>query len=79
MEVAGMKPDQETITFTRNEWKHFLDEVEMRGIKKVSQCINNARYLANLDISFEQAKNGQVITFKDYEEFEAMTNAKFHK
>ena len=74
-ELAGMSPDDKTITFTRNEWKHFLDEVEMRGIKKVNQCINNARYLAKLDISFEQAKNGQVITFNSFEDFEAATNA----
>ena len=75
MEVAGMNPDEETITFTRNEWKYFLDELEMRGFKKVPQCINNARYLADLDISKEQLKNGQVITFKNFEEFEAATNA----
>ncbi len=29
MEVAGMKPDEEIISFTRNEWKHLLDEIEM--------------------------------------------------
>ena len=75
MEVAGMKPDEETITFTRNEWKYFLDELEMRGFNKVSQCINNARYLADLDISKEQLQNGQDITFKNFEEFEAATNA----
>lgn len=75
MKVAGMKPDEETITFTRNEWRHLLDEIEMRGVKKISQCINNARYLAKLDISNEQARNGQVITFNSYEEFEAMTSA----
>lgn len=71
MEIAGMKANEETITFTRNEWRHFLDEVAMRGINKVSQCINNARYLANLDISKEQLKNGQVIVFKNFEELEA--------
>lgn len=69
------KTAEENIVFTPSEWKYFLEEVKMRGIEKVNQCINNARYLADLDISLEQAKNGQVITFKDYEEFEAMTNA----
>ena len=64
----------ENIVFTQQEWKYFLEEVKMRGIEKVNQCINNARYLADLDISKEQAKNGQVITFKNFEEFEAATN-----
>ncbi len=31
MEVAGMKPDEEIISFTRNEWKHLLDEIEMKN------------------------------------------------
>ena len=53
MEVAELKADEESITFTRNEWKHFLDEIELRGIKKVAQCINNARYLDKLDRSKE--------------------------
>lgn len=75
MEIAGLKPDQQSITFTRNEWKYFIEEVKNRGIEKVNQCINNARYLADLEISKEQAKNGQVITFKNFEEFEAATNA----
>lgn len=33
-EFAGMKADDKTITFTRNEWKHFIDELKMRGIDK---------------------------------------------
>lgn len=74
MKLPGMENSDKTITFTRNEWKHFLDELKLRGIDKIDQCVNNARYLDNLDISLEQAKNGQLITFKNYEEFEAMTN-----
>ena len=70
MDAIGMKPDEETITFTRNEWKHFLDELEMRGVKKVSQCINNARFLAVQDIADEQIRNGQII-YKTWEELEA--------
>ena len=62
MEVAGMKPDEEIISFTRNEWKHFLDEVEMRGVKKISQCINNARYLAKLDRADEEFSKGAGVT-----------------
>lgn len=68
-----METITENITFTPNEWKHLLDEIEMRGVKKISQCVNNARYLAKLDLSFEQAKNGQVV-HKTLEELEAMAN-----
>lgn len=75
MELAGMKPDEKIISFTRNEWKHFLDEVEMRKGKEIDKCINNARYLDKLDRADEQIKNGQLITFNSFEEFEAMTNA----
>ena len=73
--LPGMKNDEQTIAFTRNEWKHFIEELQMRGANKIVQCVNNARYLDNLDISDEQAKLGKVITFKNYEEFEAMTSA----
>lgn len=75
MKIPGMKTDEESISFSRNEWKHLLDEIEMRGVGKISQCINNARYLAKMDRADEQIKNGQLITFKNFEEFEAMTNA----
>lgn len=71
--LAGMKNTDKTITFTRNEWKHFLEELKMRGVDKVAQCVNNARYLDTLDRSDEQIKLGQLITFKNFEEFEAMT------
>ncbi len=62
VEVAGMKPDEEIISFTRNEWKHFLDEIELRGVKKISQCLNNARYLAKLDRADEEFANGEGVT-----------------
>ena len=75
MKIPGMKADEETITFTRNEWKHFLDELRMRGVQKISQCVNNARFLAVQDSADEQIKNGQVITFNSLEELEAATNA----
>ncbi len=75
MKIPGMNYDQESISFSRNEWKHLLDEIEMRGVGKISQCINNARYLAMLDRTDEQIKNGQLITFNSFEEFEAATNA----
>ena len=65
MEVPGMDYEQESISFSRNEWQHLLDEIEMRGVGKISQCINNARYLAMLDRSDEQAKNGEGIIFTE--------------
>lgn len=71
MRLPGMKIDDKTITFTRNEWKHFLDELKLRGVDKIDQCVNNARYLDNMDISNEQIKNGELVTFRNYEEFEA--------
>ena len=70
VKLPGMESSDKTITFTRNEWKHFLDELKLRGVEKVEQCVNNARYLDNLDISDEQIKLGEVITFKNYEEFD---------
>ena len=35
--------------------------------------------ITEMDHANEQLKNGQVITFKNYEEFEAMTNAQFYR
>ena len=43
-------PDEKT-TFSPREWKHFIDEVKLRGIEKFELCINNAKYLAKLDQS----------------------------
>ncbi len=71
MEVAGFGVNDESISFTRNEWKHFIDEVSMRKGQEISKCINNARYLAVLDISDEQIKKGQVV-MKSVAELEAM-------
>ncbi len=71
MEVAGFGVNDESISFTRNEWKHFIDEVAMRKGQEISKCINNARYLAVLDISDEQIKKGQVV-MKSVAELEAM-------
>lgn len=70
-ELAGMDYDQESISFSRNEWKHFLEEVEMRSGKEITKCVNNARYLAMLDRSDEQAKRGEVVrfTWEEWKEF----------
>ena len=58
VEVAGMKPDEEIISFTRNEWKHLLDEIEMRGVNEIEK-------------SQEQLEKGHIVT-KTWEELEAM-------
>ena len=70
-ELAGMEFDQESISFSRNEWKHFLEEVAMRKGNEIAKCVNNARYLAMLDRSEEQAKLGEVtkFTWKEWKEF----------
>ncbi len=51
-------PDEKT-TFSPREWKYFIEEVKMRGIDKFEQCINNAKFLAKLDISEEQIAAGE--------------------
>lgn len=71
MESTELKKDDVVIAFTRNEWRHFVDEVEMRNGRELQKCINNARYLAMLDVADEQIRNGQVVV-KTIEELEAM-------
>ena len=58
-EVIGINPDEDSITFTRNEWKHFIDEVGMRKGQEIAKCINNARYLAMLDRADAQSARGE--------------------
>ncbi len=64
-ELAGMELDQESISFSRNEWKHFLDEVEMRKGNEIAKCVNNALYLVMLDRTFEQSVKGEGVTFTE--------------
>ncbi len=59
MEVIGIKPGEDSIAFSKSEWKHFLDEVEMRKGKEIDKCINNARYLAMLERAKMQSALGQ--------------------
>lgn len=56
MEVIGIKPGEDSISFSANEWRHFIDEVGMRKGQEIEKCINNARYLAKLDRAYEQVK-----------------------
>ena len=67
MEVIGIKPGEDSIAFSKSEWKHFLDEVEMRGGKEIEKCINNARYLAMLDRAEVQSalSQGKMFTLEE--------------
>jgi len=63
-------PDEKT-TFSPREWKYFLEELKMRGLEKVDLCINNAKFLAKLDISDEQiaAGEGKLFTLEELRNF----------
>lgn len=63
MELIEPAPGAKNISFDRNEWKNFLDEIDMRKGKEISKCVNNARYLAMLDRAEEQFARGDVIRF----------------
>ena len=73
MEVIGIKPGEDSIAFSKTEWKHFLDEVEMRKGKEIEKCINNARYLAMLERAEIQSALGQGKMFT-LEELEKIVN-----
>ena len=63
-------PDSNT-TFSPREWKYFIEEVKMRGIEKAEQCINNAKFLAKLDVADEQieAGYGKLFTLEELRNF----------
>lgn len=73
-EVIGINPNEDSITFTRQEWKHFIDEVGMRKGQEIAKCINNARYLAKLDRADEQSARGEGKLFT-LEELHNLINA----
>ena len=63
-------PDSNT-TFSPREWKYFLEELKMRGLEKVDLCINNAKFLAKLDVADEQiaAGDGVLLTLEELRKF----------
>ena len=71
MDVIGIRPGEDSISFSANEWRHFIDEVAMRKGQEIEKCLNNARYLAKLDRAYEQIQKGNVIV-KTMEELETM-------
>ncbi len=61
---------KEPITFSPLEWDHFIDELKMRGVDKIDTCVNNARYLAKLELS--DASEHLIVA--SMEELEAMAD-----
>ena len=63
-------PDSNT-TFSPREWKYFVEELKMRGLEKVDLCINNAKFLAKLDVADEQiaAGEGKLFTLEELRNF----------
>ncbi|MBQ4494503.1 MAG: hypothetical protein II968_01925 [Selenomonadaceae bacterium] len=59
-------PDEKT-TFSPREWKYFLEELKMRGLERIDTCINNAKFLAKLDVAEEelQAGKGKLFTLEE--------------
>ena len=68
---------EEKITFTPQEWKHFCDEIKLQTESteplNFATAINNARYLAMLDESIRQGEEGKVVSFTE-EEWEKFAN-----
>ena len=62
---------KEDITFTPAEFKFFVQEMRLRNCNEIEKCVHNARYLAKLEKSHNQAITGQVVV-KTLEELEAM-------
>jgi len=69
---------EKSISFTKGEWGHFIDEMKKQFTEEnsidIGRAIHNARYLANLDRAFadKKAGRGTVMTF---EELERLINA----
>ena len=66
------------IFFTAEEWEYLKKEIakqidEGTHVINYKKAINNARYLAMLDESIQQIKEGKVVTFTD-EEWEKFVN-----
>ena len=64
--------------FTHEEWTHLKNEINKQmaeGSKIIDfvKAVNNARYLAKLDRSIQQEKDGKFVKFTD-EEWEKFIN-----
>ena len=79
MEIVKMNPEplpefpnkpKAPVTFTPEEWCYFVQEVEMRQGKDIEKCINNARYLAELD----RSRAGEFGVKMSLAELEALIN-----
>ena len=68
--MVETQADSESMNFTPREWQYFVQELsDMLAEDKfdVTQAVNNARYLAILDKSFNQIEREGVVTFTDEE------------
>jgi len=71
MDAKEFEEIKDNVTFTPSELKFFVRELELRGCTEIKKCIHNARYLAKLERSYNQAMSGQVVV-KTLQELEAM-------
>lgn len=71
MNVAEFEMITEDVTFTPLELKFFVQELEMRGCTEIKKCINNARYLAKIEKSYQELENGGgvKVSFAELENF----------
>ena len=66
---------ENSISFTKGEWGHFIDEMKKQFTEDnsidIGKAIHNARYLAMLDESIRQGKAGKIVSFteEDWEKF----------
>jgi len=60
---------EKSISFTKGEWGHFIDEMKKQFTEEnsidVGRAIHNARYLATLDESIRQGKEGKIVSFTE--------------
>lgn len=73
MEDKEFEKITEKVTFTPAEFKFFLKELKMRNFKEIKKCINNARYLAEIESAHNELENGGGVKFT-FEELENFIN-----
>ena len=68
---------EDSMILTEEESIHFKDEINKQlsetKIIDIGKAMRNARYLAMLDESFKQAREGKIVSFTE-EEWENFTN-----
>lgn len=71
MELAELNEIKEDVVFTPTEFKFFLKELKMRNFEEIKKCINNARYLAEIERAHNELESGGGVkcTFEELENF----------